>query len=48
VSGVETDIRSFMLFTFRGRRVVRIDNILHEHDVEAAVGSPSSVTERCG
>lgn len=39
-SGVLTKQRSFMLFTFRGKRVIRIESILREADALEAVGAP--------
>ena len=37
-SGVEGDNRYFMLFTFRGKKIVRIENAMHETEALAAVG----------
>ena len=37
-SGVDTDLRSYMVFTFRGRKIVRIDNVLDEADALEAAG----------
>ncbi len=37
-SGVETDMRSYMLFTFRGRRVVQIESVLEESKALKAAG----------
>jgi ketosteroid isomerase-like protein len=37
-SGVETDVRSYMLFTFRGGRIVRIESILDEAEALEAAG----------
>jgi ketosteroid isomerase-like protein len=37
-SGIDTDIHSFMLFTFRGRSIVRIDNLVDASDALGAVG----------
>ena len=39
-SGVEGDNRYFMLFTFRGKKIVRIENALHETEALEAVGLP--------
>jgi ketosteroid isomerase-like protein len=38
VSGIEGDDRYFMLFTFRGRRVLRIEAFRHEDRALEAVG----------
>lgn len=38
-SGVLTEQRSFMLFTFRGDRIIRIESILREADALAAVSA---------
>jgi ketosteroid isomerase-like protein len=37
-SGLETDMRSYMLFTFRGKRVVRIESELDESKALEAAG----------
>jgi ketosteroid isomerase-like protein len=37
-SGIESELASFMLFTFQGRRIVRIDNILEEKEALEAAG----------
>ena len=37
-SGIDTDVRSYMLFTFRGRRIVRIENVLNEAEALEAAG----------
>ena len=37
-SGLEVNLESFMLFTFQGARIVRIDNMLGEEDALEAVG----------
>ena len=37
-SGVESELASFMLFTFQGARIVRIDNVLNEKDALEAAG----------
>jgi ketosteroid isomerase-like protein len=37
-SGVEAELRFFMLFTFRGRKVVRYETVMHEHEALEAVG----------
>src|SRR5215217_2972336 len=38
-SGVATDVRSHMLFTFRGRKIVRIENMLDDGEAREAAGS---------
>jgi ketosteroid isomerase-like protein len=37
-SGIDTDVRSYMLFTFRGRRILRIESILDEAEALEAAG----------
>src|SRR6188472_2229638 len=37
-SGVEGDQRYFMLFTFRGRKIVRWEIVFHENEALGAVG----------
>ena len=37
-SGVEGELRFFMLFTFRGGQIVRYEAVMHEHEALAAVG----------
>ncbi len=37
-SGVGTDVRSYMLFTFRGRKIVRIENVLNQEEALEAAG----------
>ena len=37
-SGVEVEHRFFMLFTFRGDRIVVIESVWHEHEALEAVG----------
>jgi ketosteroid isomerase-like protein len=39
-SGVEVEQRFFMLFTFRGDRIVVIESVWHEHEALEAVGLP--------
>jgi ketosteroid isomerase-like protein len=38
-SGAFTEQRSYMLFTFRGGRIIRIESILRESDALEAVGA---------
>jgi len=39
VSGIESDLRkTFMLFTFRGRKIVRLESVMHEAEALEAVG----------
>ncbi len=37
-SGIESELASFMLFTFQGARIVRIDNVLEEKEALEAAG----------
>ena len=37
-SGIDTELRSYMLFTFRGRKIVRIENVLDEAEALEAAG----------
>jgi ketosteroid isomerase-like protein len=37
-SGVEVDVTHFMLFTFRGKKIVRIESIMSEGEAFAAAG----------
>jgi ketosteroid isomerase-like protein len=37
-SGAEGELRFFMLFTFRGRRIVRCETVMHEQEALDAVG----------
>jgi ketosteroid isomerase-like protein len=37
-SGIEMEQRFFMLFTFRGRRILRIESVLDEAEALAAAG----------
>ena len=37
-SGVEGDNRYFLLFTFRGRKIVRVENVMDENEALEAVG----------
>jgi ketosteroid isomerase-like protein len=37
-SGLAGDISTFMLFTFRGRKIVRIESVLHRAEALEAVG----------
>jgi ketosteroid isomerase-like protein len=37
-SGIESELASFMLFTFQGERIVRIDNVLEEKEALEAAG----------
>ena len=37
-SGAETDLDSFMVFTFRAGKIIRIDNVVYEADALAAAG----------
>jgi ketosteroid isomerase-like protein len=37
-SGAETDLNSFMVFTFRAGKIIRIDNLVDEADALAAAG----------
>ena len=37
-SGVEAELRFFMLFTFRGSKIVRIETVLHEREALETVG----------
>ena len=37
-SGIESELASFMLFTFQGARIVRIDNVLDEKEAFDAAG----------
>jgi ketosteroid isomerase-like protein len=37
-SGVEGDLRFFMLFTFRGRKIVRLESVLNEAEALEAAG----------
>jgi ketosteroid isomerase-like protein len=39
-SGVEVAVEHFMLFTFRGRKIVRIESIISEGEALEAVGLP--------
>jgi ketosteroid isomerase-like protein len=38
VSGIDSELRSYMLFTFRGRKIVRIENVLDEAKAHEAAG----------
>ena len=37
-SGVQTELRYFQLFTFRGGKIVRQETVMHEHEALEAVG----------
>jgi ketosteroid isomerase-like protein len=37
-SGIEGDLRYFMLFTFRGKKIVRIESVMDEREALEAVG----------
>jgi ketosteroid isomerase-like protein len=37
-SGAESRLQFFMLFTFRGDKVVRYETVMHEHEALKAVG----------
>ena len=37
-SGIEGDLRYFMLFTFRGDRIVRMDAVMHKRQALEAAG----------
>jgi len=37
MSGVEGDTQMFMLFTFRGRKIIRMETVLREADARAAL-----------
>jgi uncharacterized protein len=37
-SGIDTELRSYMLFTFRGRKIIRIENVLDETKALEAAG----------
>ncbi len=37
-SGIEGDLRYFMLFTFRGKKIVRIETVMDEREALEAVG----------
>ena len=37
-SGIEGDISYFTLLTFRGNRIVRMENVMHESDALVALG----------
>jgi ketosteroid isomerase-like protein len=37
MSGVEGDVQMFMLFTFRGRKIVRMETVLREADARAVL-----------
>jgi ketosteroid isomerase-like protein len=37
-SGVEGELRFFAMFKFRGRRIVRYEIVMHEHEALEAVG----------
>ena len=37
-SGVEVEIKHFMLFTFRGKKIVRMESIISESETLEAVG----------
>jgi ketosteroid isomerase-like protein len=39
-SGIEGDNRYFMLFTFRGNKIVRMENVMDEAEALEAVGLP--------
>jgi ketosteroid isomerase-like protein len=38
ISGIEGDHRYFMLFTFDGRKIVRIETVMHEGEALIAAG----------
>ncbi len=40
VSGIEGDNRYFMLWTFRGRKIVRIETVMDEDEALAVAGLP--------
>jgi ketosteroid isomerase-like protein len=37
-SGIEAELRFFMLFTFRGGKIVRMEAVLHEREALEAIG----------
>jgi ketosteroid isomerase-like protein len=37
-SGVESDLKFMMLFTFRGRKIVRMESVIDEGEVREATG----------
>ena len=37
-SGIEGTIPHFMLFTFRGNKIVRLETVMHKHEALKAVG----------
>jgi ketosteroid isomerase-like protein len=37
-SGIEGDLRYYMLFTFRGAKIIRIETIMHQGEALEAVG----------
>jgi ketosteroid isomerase-like protein len=37
-SGIEGDLKYFMLFTFRGKKIVRIESVMEEREALEAVG----------
>ena len=37
-SGIDGELRYFMLFTFRGGKIIRMDSVRHEHQALEAVG----------
>ena len=45
VSGIEAQLPYFMLFTFRGKRIVRLENVIDQVEALEAVGL-SSTTSR--
>jgi ketosteroid isomerase-like protein len=44
-SKLEAEVRFFILFTFRGGKILRMESVLHASDAFAAAGLPDPVTD---